>query len=383
MAEHFNSEFPSTAHLKKKAKSRVPGFAFDYLSAGCFNDINLDRNKSDIKQVQLKPWYLRDYAGSNQQTELFGQTYDAPFGMAPVGLQGLMWPRACEYLAAAAKEHNVPFCLSTVSTASIEDVSKITDGNFWFQLYHPAQDDLRDKLLERAWAAGCRTLVILADTPTFAYRPKEIRNGLSIPPRMSFRNICQMVGRPSWVMGQLSAGKPEFKTMKDYIPKGLSMKHLGLFMNKTFSGRLTQAKIGAIRDIWKGNLVVKGVVNPEDAEIAIKHGCEGLIASNHGGRQLDRGQSTIVPMSQLAKEFNGKIMIMMDSGIESGADICAALASGAEFTFMGRAPMYGVLALGKYGGHHVFEMLKKQVRQVMEQVGCEKVIDFPKHLIEN
>lgn len=382
MPEYFNSEYPSTAHLREKAKSRVPGFAFDYLAAGCFGEINLQRNTSDIKNVQLKPWYLRDYAGSSQTTELFGQMYDAPFGMAPVGLQGLMWPRACEYLAASAKAHNVPFCLSTVSTASIEDIAKITDGNFWFQLYHPAEDELRDKLLERAWAAGCKTLVILADTPTFAYRPKEIRNGLSIPPRMTLRNIWQMLGRPSWCLGQLAAGKPEFKTMKNYIPKGLNMKHLGLFMNKTFSGRLTEAKIAAIRERWQGNIVVKGIVNPEDAEIAIRHGLEGLIVSNHGGRQLDRGQSTIVPMTELAKEFRGKIKIMMDSGIESGADVCAALASGAEFTFLGRTPMFGVLALGQYGGHHVFEMLKKQVQQVMEQVGCEKVTDFPKHLIQ-
>ena len=188
--------------------------------------------------------------------------------------------------------------------------------------------------------------------------------------------------KPTWCLGQLTAGKPEFKTMKNYIPKGLNMKHLGLFMNKTFSGRLTEAKIGAIRDIWKGNIVIKGIVNPEDAELAIRLGLEGLIASNHGGRQLDRGQSTIVPMSKLAKEFSGQIKIMMDSGIESGADICAALASGAEFTFMGRTPMYGVLALGQYGGHHVFEMLKKQIQQVMEQVGCEKVVDFPKHLVQ-
>ena len=382
MPEYFNSEYPSTAHLKKKAASRVPGFAFDYLTAGCFNDINLERNKSDIKNVQLKPWYLRDYAGSNLKTELFGHTYDAPFGMAPVGLQGLMWPRACEYLAASAKEHNVPFVLSTVSTASIEDIAKITEGNFWFQLYHPAENDLRDKLLERAWDAGCRTLIILADTPTFAYRPKEIRNGLSIPPRMTMRNIMQMVFKPTWCLGQLTAGKPEFQTMKQYIPKGLSMKHLGLFMNKTFSGRLTEAKIGAIRDKWKGNIVIKGIVNPEDAELAIRLGLEGLISSNHGGRQLDRGQSTIVPMAALAQEFSGRIKIMMDSGIESGADICAALASGSEFTFMGRTPMYGVLALGKYGGHHVFEMLKKQIQQVMEQVGCENVGDFPKHLIK-
>ena len=166
---------------------------------------------------------------------------------------------------------------------------------------------------------------ILADTPTFAYRPKEIRNGLSIPPQMNLRNIMQMVFKPTWCLGQLTAGKPEFKTMKNYIPKGLNMKHLGLFMNKTFSGRLTESKISAIRDIWKGNIVIKGIVNPEDAEMSIRLGLQGLIASNHGGRQLDRGQSTIVPMSVLAREFSGQIKILMDSGIESGADICAAV----------------------------------------------------------
>ncbi|MBD3672020.1 MAG: alpha-hydroxy-acid oxidizing protein [Planctomycetaceae bacterium] len=381
MQSHFNSEYSSVDFLRAKAQSRMPRFAYEYLAAGCFSEVNLARNNSDIRQVQLKPWYLRDFAGADQTTELFGETYDAPFGIAPVGLQGLMWPKACEYLAQAAVDHNVPFTLSTVSTASIETVAEITNGKFWFQLYHPAENELRDKLLDRAWEAGCRTLVILADTPTFAYRPKEIRNGLSIPPQMSLRNILQMLGAPAWAWGQLMAGKPEFKTMKEYIPKGLSMKHLGLFMNKTFSGRLTEDKIAPIREKWKGNLVVKGIVNPEDAEIAVKHGLDGLIVSNHGGRQLDRGQSTIVPLYKLVPEFGSKLKMMIDGGMYSGADVAACLACGADMAFMGRTPMFGVCALGKYGGHHTLEMLKKQLQQVMEQVGCTRPEKLREHLI--
>jgi L-lactate dehydrogenase (cytochrome) len=383
MKDFFDSRFPSVEALRAQAKKRMPGFAFDYLDGGCFSEVNLSRNTDDIRDVQLKPFYLRDYKGASQEVELFGETYDAPFGMAPVGLQGLMWPNCCEILAQAAKDHNIPFILSTVGTASIEKISEITEGKFWFQLYHPAEDELRDKLLERAWAAGCRTLVILADTPTFAYRPKEIKNGLSIPPRMTARNIFQMCTHPTWSFSQLFAGAPEFETMKPYIPKGLNMKHLGLFMNKTFSGRLTEEKIKPLRDKWKGNIVIKGIVNPEDAEVAIKHGLDGLIVSNHGGRQLDSGQSTIKPLQALAPEFKGRIKIMMDSGLRSGPDIANALASGADFTFLGRTPMYGVGALGKKGGHHTFTMLKRQLQQVMEQVACERVENFPSHLIRD
>ncbi len=380
--EYFNSEYPSVEHLIRKARSRMPKFAYDYLAGGCFSEVNLARNTDDIRKIQLKPWYLRDYQGASQETSLFGQTYSSPFGVAPVGLQGLMWPKACEYLAKAAKDHNLPFCLSTVSTASIEKISQITEGNFWFQLYHPAEEDLRDKLLQRAWDAGCRTLVILADTPTFAYRPKEIRNGLSIPPRMTLRNILQMTTKPRWSLEQLLAGAPEFQTMKPYIPKGLNMKHLGLFMNKTFSGRLHREKISAIREKWKGTLVIKGIVNPDDAQVSIECGLDGLIVSNHGGRQLDRGESTIEPLKRLVPEFKDKITMMLDSGIRNGADVTAALACGAQFTFLGRTPMFGVCALGKFGAHHTFEMIKKQIQQNMEQIACERVLDLPNHLIE-
>ena len=381
MSDAFNSQYPSTEHLRDRARQRTPRFVFEYLEGGCFSEVNLRRNTEEIREIQLKPWYLNDFAGASTTTELLGKTYDAPFGIAPIGLQGLIWPRATEILAKAARQHNIPFILSTVATASIETVAELTEGNAWFQLYHPAETELRDKLLSRVEAAGFPVLVILADTPTFAYRPKEIRNGLSIPPKMSMRNITQMMVHPTWSFGQLLAGAPEFKTMKPYIPKGLTMKHLGLFMNKTFSGRLNTDKINAIRDRWQGKLVVKGIVNADDAEKAIRLGADGIIVSNHGGRQLDAGQSTIKPLTSLAKEFGTRTTLMIDSGVRSGPDIACALASGAKFAFMGRAFMYGVGALGASGGDHTIIMLKRQLQQVMEQIACERVSDFPNHLV--
>ncbi|MDA7535736.1 alpha-hydroxy-acid oxidizing protein [Akkermansiaceae bacterium] len=377
----IDSRYPSIDHLCERARQRMPGFAYDYLAGGCFNEMNLQKNTQEIREIELKPWYLRDYPGSDLSTKIFGKTYDAPFGVAPIGLQGLMWPRATEILAKAAHQHNIPFVLSTVGTASIETVAELTEGNAWFQLYHPAEDDLRDKLLDRAAAAELPVLVILADTPTFGWRPKEIRNGLSIPPRMSLRNVFQMMTHPTWSFGQLFAGAPEFKTMKPYIPEGLSMKHLGLFMNKTFSGRLTADKISAIRDRWKGKLVIKGIVNPEDAEKAISLGVDGMIVSNHGGRQLDVGQSTIKPLTALAREFGDRTTMMIDSGVRNGPDVACAIASGAKFAFLGRSFMYGVGALGTNGGDHTMTMLKRQLQQVMEQVACERIEDLPNHLV--
>ena len=377
----INSRLPSIEHLRDKSRKRMPGFAFDYLEGGCNSNINLQRNTEEIRDLRLKPYYIREYAGSDLTTEIFGQTYDAPFGIAPIGLQGLMWPRSTEILAKAATDHNIPFILSTVGTASIEEVSEITEGKAWFQLYHPAEDELRDKILTRASNAGCPVLVILADTPTFGYRPKEIRNGLSIPPRMTLRNILQMMLHPTWSFSQLAAGLPKFKTMVPYTPKGLNMKHLGLFMNKTFSGRLNEDRIKAIRDRWNGKLVVKGIVNEEDCEKVLRLGADGIIASNHGGRQLDAGQTTIRTIPSLARSYGDKLTVMIDSGLRGGPDIACAMASGARFAFLGRSFMYGVGALGREGGDHTISMLKRQLQQVMEQLACERVTDFPDHLV--
>ena len=378
---YFNSHLSSVEFLREAARRRLPRFAFEYLEGGCFSEVNLRRNIEDIREVQLRPYYLQEYAGSDLTTELFGRTYAAPFGVAPIGLQGLIWPRATEILSRAAFEANIPFILSTVGTASIETVAELTQGQAWFQLYHPKEDELRDKLIQRVEDAGFPVLVILADTPTFAYRPKEIRNGLSIPPKMTLRNILQMMLRPTWSFSQLAAGAPQFKTMSPYIPKGLNMKHLGLFMNRTFSGRLSPARIAAIRDRWKGKLVVKGLVTPEDAEKALALGVDGIIISNHGGRQLDAGQSTIKPLTELAQAVGSRTTLMMDSGVRSGPDVACALASGAKFTFMGRTFMYGVGALGKRGGEHTITMLKRQLQQVMEQLGCANAAELGGHLV--
>ena len=378
----YNPNYPSIDDLRNKAKKRIPRFAFEYLDGGCNQEINLKKNTSDIRKIELKPWYLKNYKGASMQTELFGHSYDAPFGIAPIGLQDLMWPKASEILATAAVKHNIPYILSTVGTASIEKISEITAGKAWFQLYHPREDELRDKLIQRAAEADYPVLVILSDTPTFGYRPKEIKNGLAIPPKMTISNMLQIIGSPAWAIKTLMAGQPEFKTLKPYIPKGMSLRHLGLFMNKTFTGRMNEEKIKPIRDMWKGKLVLKGVASEEDTQKAIRLGLDGVIISNHGGRQLDAGQATIKPLTEIAEKYSDQIKVMMDSGIRSGPDIARTLASGAAFTFLGRSFMYGVSALGQKGGNHTISVLKTQFQQVMEQLGCENVTDLPKHLIK-
>ncbi|HEY5407178.1 MAG TPA: alpha-hydroxy acid oxidase [Ginsengibacter sp.] len=377
----YNPNYPSIDDLIKKAKRKIPKFAFEYLDGGCNEDVNLHKNTADVRQIELKPYYLTRHIASDRQTELFGHVYDAPFGISPVGLQGLMWPNAPEILAKAAFNHNIPFILSTVTTSSIERISEITEGKAWFQLYHPAEDKVRDSIIKRAEAAQCPVLVILCDVPTFGYRPRDIRNGLAMPPKMTLRNMLQIMGKPEWALRTLFHGQPAFETMKPYMPKGLNMKQLGLFMNKTFSGRLNEDKIAPIRDMWKGKLVLKGVASVEDAAMAIKLGLDGIIVSNHGGRQLDAGQSSLKAMHPIVENYKGKITIMMDSGLRSGPDVARALACGADFTFLGRSFMYGVSALGNEGGNHTISILKTQLQQVMEQICCKKVEDFPQHII--
>jgi len=381
MKLQFNSKYPSIEDLRAKAKRRIPKFAFEYLDGGCNEDVNLHKNTSEIREVELLPYYLSKHSGSDMKTELFGHTYDAPFGIAPVGLQGLMWPNAPEILAKAAFDHNIPFVLSTVTTSSIERISEITEGKAWFQLYHPAENKLRDDILKRAQAAECPVLVILCDVPTFGFRPRDIRNGLAMPPNMSVKNILQILGKPKWAMQTLIHGQPSFEILKPYMPKNLDLKQLGKFMDQTFSGRLNEEKIAPIRDMWKGKLVLKGVANEVDVEKALKLGLDGVIVSNHGGRQLDAGESTIKPLARIAKNYGDKITVMMDSGLRSGPDIARTLSSGAKFTFMGRSFMYGVSALGAKGGDHTISLLKIQLQQVMEQICCEEVKDFPNHLI--
>ena len=377
----YDSRYPSVGDLKKKAKKRIPKFAFDYLEGGCNDELNLWRNEADFHDIQLMPQYLKKHQGADMRTELFGHVYDAPFGISPIGLQGLIWPNAPEILAKAALKHNIPYILSTVSTSSIERIAEVSESQFWFQLYHPTENRLRDDILQRLEDVQCPVLVVLVDVPSFGLRYREIKAGLSLPPKMTINNFIQAAGRPAWSLETLRVGIPGFATLERYMDKSLNLSQLGKFMNATFTGRVDVDKIKAIRDRWKGKLVVKGVVCDEDMEASIGLGADGVIVSNHGGRQIDAGESTIKPLKGLADKYGEQIKVMIDSGLRSGPDIGRSLACGADFTFMGRPFMYGVAALGRQGGHHTIAMLKAQLKQVMEQVCCERIGDFPATLI--
>lgn len=380
MNKKFNIKYPSIADLRKKAKSKMPKFAFEYLDGGCNDDHNLRKNTADLREIELVPQYLKSTVNVSLKTSLFDTEYDAPFGIAPIGLQGLMWPKAPEILAQAAFENNIPFILSTVTTSNIEKIGEITQGKAWFQLYYPTKEEVRTDIINRAADAGYPVLVLLSDVPSFGFRPRDIRNGLAMPPKMSIRNFYQIFKRPEWAMKTLIHGQPEFETLKPYMPKGLNLSQLGKFMDETFDGRLNEEKIKPIREKWKGKIVLKGVASEADMDKAIRLGIDGVIISNHGGRQLDAGQSTIHVLEKLKDKYQDKITIMMDSGLRNGPDVARTLAQGASFSFLGRSFMYGVGALGNQGAYHTIDLIKTELTQVMEQIGCEKTVDLSKFL---
>ncbi|KPH11417.1 alpha-hydroxy acid oxidase [Chryseobacterium sp. ERMR1:04] len=379
----YNSKYPSVEDLRKKAKTRIPKFAFDYLEGGANEGLNLSRNETDFDDILLKPYYLKKIDEIDMSVEIFGQKYAAPFGISPIGLQGLMWPNAPEILAKASAKLKIPYTLSTVSTAGIENIAKASEGTFWFQLYHPTENRLRDDILDRLKAVECPVLVVLVDVPAFGLRYKEIKSGLSMPPKMNIENIFQAFSHPTWSLKTLQYGIPNFGVLKPYMEKGMDMSQLGQFMNRTFTGKVDAEKVKAIRDIWKGPLVLKGITTQEDIEECIKIGVDGIIVSNHGGRQIDAGESSIRSLIKLASNpsYSSKIKIMLDGGMRSGVDLARAHAVGSEFNFMGRPFMYGVGALGDEGGEHTINMFKTHLYQIMQQLSIDRIDKFPERLL--
>lgn len=379
----INTNYPSVEHLRRRTQQRIPGFVWDYLTGGCNDDLNVTKNNEEIRRVELVPYYLSEHTRSNTHTTLLGDDYDAPFGISPVGLQSLTWPGSAKYLASAALRHNIPFILSTTTTLSIEEAAELTAGRFWYQLYYPTDNKITDDMLRRLTNVGCKTIVLLADVPTFAWRPKDLRNGFGLPIKMNLRNTVDLLTHPAWSLATLRNGTPTFHTMKNYMPEGMSFKELAKFMDNTFSGRLTTEKIDYIQQRWQGNIVIKGIASRQDAEKAIALGINGIIVSNHGGRQLDAGPSSIKSLQSIATCCKGKIALMLDSGVRSGPDIARVIASGADFVFAGRPFMFGCGALGKHGADQVIAILKRELQQVMEQLCCQQVTDLPQHLLKN
>ncbi len=376
----FNTQYPMLSDLKKKSQRRIPGFAYEYMIGGCLDEVGLADNAADLKRVKLKQRFLRETVTPDISAELCGIKYDAPIGIAPIGLQGLIWPNAPIILSQAAAKYNVPYVLSTVSTASIEQVAKASDGQALFQLYNPAEADMRRDILKRAKHAGYRALFVTVDVASFGYRPRDIRNGLGMPPKMSLKNIISMMTCPTWgVKMLLAGGVPTFATLKPYMDGG-SMGQLSAFMNAKMTGVVNMEDLKQIRDQWQAPIILKGVMDAADVEKGIEIGVDGILVSNHGARQLDGGESSISVLPDLVKTYGNRVAFSFDSGIESGSDIACAIASGAKFTFAGRAFMHGLGALGTQGGEHTIEMLTRQLEQTMTQMGAKKIADLPDYL---
>jgi isopentenyl diphosphate isomerase/L-lactate dehydrogenase-like FMN-dependent dehydrogenase len=364
------------------SRETLGGFEINILDH-IFMRIGMRRNRADIEAVQLRSELLSPFAGSELKVNLFGHSYNAPFGIAPIGLQGLMWPKSPEILAKAAAKMNIPCILSTVSSSSLEHIAEVSQGNAWFQLYNPSDEVIRRDLLKRIVAAQYRVLVVTVDVPTFGYRPRDIRNGLAMPPKMNLTNILQMLSRPPWLLATAKAGIPQMETLKPYMPKGMPSDQLAAFMNKTVMGRVDIEGLRPIRDQWKGPLIIKGLISESDVAAAIQLGADGVVMSNHGARQLDLGESPVKPLQRVSKKYAGKIKFFMDSDLRSGSNIAAALACGADFVLLGRPFVYSVGALGNNGGIHMINLLTQQLSQIMNQLGCEHVADLLKFLVDS
>lgn len=383
MHDFFAPQYPDSASLCHKAKARMPRFAYEYLQGGCIDEHGLDRNNQELVQVRLRSELLQPSVNVNTSVELFGHTYAAPFGIAPVGLQGLMWPKAPEILAKSAAQMNIPYVLSTVSSASLENIADISEGKAWYQLYNPTDTETRIDLINRLKASGYQNMMVTVDVPTFGYRVNDIKNGLSMPPKMSLSNIAQMALSPRWLLETAMAGEPKMETLLPYMPPNMPTDQLAAFMNKTVMGAVDFEALKELRDLWPGNFIIKGIVNPNDVQKAVDLGADGVVISNHGARQLDCGESSIAGLQAIRQQYKDKITLLFDSGIRSGTDIAAAMASGADFTFLGRTFVYAVAALGEKGGEHAINMLLKQYTQVLSQLKCAHSSMLPDFLVNH
>jgi len=356
--------------LKKRAKRRIPRFAMEYLQGGCNQETALRRNRAALDVLCLRPDYLSDFQLPDLNTEVFAQSYQLPFGIAPLGLTGLIWPQASLMHAKAAKENNIPFVLSTVSTVSIEAAATVAEENLWFQLYPPADLRIREDLLRRLEAVGCQHLVVTVDVPAAGIRPKDTKNGLSVPPKISIANIIQSARCPAWSINTLKHGLPQFASLQRYMPPQAKMQDQANFIRHHLRKPVDQLLLQQLRDRWQGKLIVKGINHVDDAKRAQALGADGIIVSNHGGRQLDAAQPVIEVLPQIVSAVSNQLVVMADSGVESGVDIARFLSCGAQMVFVGRAFLYAVAAHAEQGTQHAIDLLQQELSQVMQQLHC-------------
>lgn len=369
----LHSKYPAISDLKAKARKRIPHFVWEYLDSATGLEATLHRNQAKLREVLFKTSILHGEFTPDLSTSFLGRDYPLPFGIAPVGMSGLIWPGAEKTLAKAAVKLGIPYSISTVATQLPEDMAPHIGDQGWFQIYPPRDPEIRTDILKRAKASGFHTLIMTVDVPVASRRERQTRGGLQQPPRLTPRLAMQAVQCPVWLNGIRQTGMPRMKLMDGYatdmegsLP---STEHIGYLLRTSPDWSYVQK----LRNEWDGPLIIKGVTNPEDAEALEKEGVDALWVTNHAGRQFDASMSTIEALPGMRAAT--KLPLIFDSGIEGGLDILRALALGADFVMMGRAWHYALGAIGEPGPAHLADMLKRDMESNMGQIGAKSLAD--------
>jgi len=380
----YDRRWPSISDLEARARRRIPRFALEYLCGGIGNERGLQRNREAFDTIRLIPRYLRDVSVCDISCSLFGQSYAMPLGIAPVGLAGMIWPGAELVLAKAAQRARIPFVLSMVGTTKLEAVAEASQGWAWLQLYPAADAEITTDLLSRAAAAGYRVLVVTVDVPLGAKRERELRNGLSLPLRLTPGNVLNAALHPQWSMALLRHGMPRFRTLAPYAPPDMaSLGGMAAFASTLMAPGVTHDIVRRIRDQWRGTLVIKGPLCAADAIDACTLGADGIIVSNHGGRQMDAAPASIEVLPEIVQAIGHRCTVMLDSGVRSGTDVLRAVASGAAGVFSGRSFYYGLAALGERGGAQAIEVFRDEISRGLAQLGCTEITALDRRWLQN
>ncbi len=374
---NIDHRFPSIHAMERHAERRIPGFAYSFLQGGIGVESCLRRNRSALDQVLFSPRYIADESFvPDMSAQVARMQFPIPFAPGPIGLSGLMWPRAVELVAGAAVKHGSPVGLSTFATSSIEDVAAIAGDKLWFQLYCTRDEAIENDLIDRAHAAGCRTLIVTVDIPTNTRRERSIASGISVPPTFGRATVRDMLARPVWCCATLRSGVPAFRNLERYVPRGASFAERGAFLENLVDVQVTASKLEKIRERWPGALMVKGVLSCDDAVRVREIGADAIVVSNHGGRQLDAAPAAPTVLGKIRAAVGDVYPIVADGGVRSGLDVARMFACGADFVLMGRAFVYAVACAGRKGVEHAFNVLTQELRQTMIQVGCPTLKEF-------
>ena len=359
--------------LRVLAKRRVPKMFYDYADSGSWTEGTYRANESDFQKILLRQRVAVDMSNRTLATTLVGQPVNMPIALAPVGMTGMQHPDGEILAARAAAAAGIPFTLSTMSICSIEDVAENTDQPFWFQLYVMRDKDFIDRLIGRAQAAGCSALVLTLDLQILAQRHKDLKNGLSAPPKMTLTNIADIATKPRWWMGMLGTRRRSFRNIVGHAKGVGDLSALASWTAEQFDPTLSWDDVKRIKDRWGGKLILKGIMDPEDAELAVKSGADALIVSNHGGRQLDGAQSSISALPEVVRTVGDRIEVLMDGGVRTGQDVLKALALGAKGVMIGRSYIYGLGAMGQAGVTMSLDIIRKELDMTMALCGLRDI----------